>query len=125
MKGSSSTSFLSQEKFKTMAQKHGYNTEDEEEVTNAYNLLVENVTQEIINAIRSAILNADNRGAKLLETQDMNYIHKMHKTFQPGGTQLGTQMGAQSGLHPGPQPSTQSGAHPGLHPGTQLGAQLE
>ena len=92
---------MTQETFKTMAQEHGYDTkeEDQEEVTNAYNLFVENVNQEINNAVRSAILNADNRGAKLLQLQDMNYIYKMHKTFQPGGTHPGTQ----SGTHPGPQ----------------------
>lgn len=92
MKGSYNF-FMSQEKFKTMAKEHGYDTEDQEEVTNAYTVLIQNVSEEINNAIRSAILNADNRGAKLLETQDMNYIYKMHKTFQPTtGTQPGAQL---------------------------------
>jgi len=80
--------FITPEHFLSKAKEHGYVQGTDEELNLAFGLFYSNITQEVTNAVRTAIINADNKGRQVLDTEDIQSVLKMHKTFcnLPEGT---------------------------------------
>ena len=80
--------FITLDHFLSQAKEHGYVQGTDEELNLAFGLFYSNITQEVTNAVRTAIINADNKGRQVLDTEDIQSVFKMHKTFcnLPEGT---------------------------------------
>jgi hypothetical protein len=73
--------FINLDHFLHQAKEHGYVQGTDEELNLAFGLFYSNITQEVTNAVRTAIINADNKGRQVLDTEDIQSVLKMHKTF--------------------------------------------
>ncbi len=80
--------FITLDHFLSQAKEHGYVQGTDEELNFAFGLFYSNITREVTNAVRTAIINADNKGRQVLDTEDIQSVLKMHKTFcnLPDGT---------------------------------------
>ena len=88
-----SSSSVSKEKFDSLTKQQGYKNskeEKDEEPQMALELVNMNMNEQISEAVKIAIINADNRGSHVLGTEDIEAVKRILRIFPPappGGEQ--------------------------------------
>lgn len=85
-------SSVSKEKFDNLTKQQGYKNakEEDEEPQMALELVNMNMNEQISEAVKIAIINADNRGSHVLGTEDIEAVKRILRIFPPappGGEQ--------------------------------------
>jgi len=81
-----SSSSVSKEKFDNLTKQQGYKNakeEDEEEPQMALELVNMNMNEQISEAVKIAIINADNRGSHVLGKEDIEAVKRILRIFPP------------------------------------------
>lgn len=80
------SSSVSKEKFDSLTKQQGYkNSKEEEEPQMALELVNMNMNEQISEAVKIAIINADNRGSHVLGKEDVDAVKRILRIFPPSG----------------------------------------